>query len=95
MYTVESQKTYKGKTAGGWLKAAEVTECKAGLTYTWVSIPGDGDCQILLSDDGDMVITNYYGIVVVLDTSMRAYRKLLALEARADKVNLRKAGVIE
>jgi hypothetical protein len=88
-YIVESQKTYKGKTAGGWLKAAEVADCRAGMTYIWVTIPGDGDCQLLRSDD-DMVITNYYGIVVVLATSMRAYCKLKALEARAEQCNLRK-----
>jgi hypothetical protein len=82
MYQIKTQKTYKGKTAGGWLKMAEVEQCKAGIPCIWVSIPRYGYCQVDLADDGDMIIADSEGILCCLETSKKAYRTLKALEAK-------------
>lgn len=88
-YVVQSQKTYKGKTAGGWLKTANIAESKAGIAHVWLDIPGVGNCQIQLADDGDMVISSYDGIVAALETSAKAYRTLKALAEAQEEANLK------
>lgn len=87
LYRVKTQKTYKGKAAGGWLKNATVAPCGADIVYVWVDLPDIGQCQVFLTYDGDMVIENFTGQVACLETSNRAYRRLKALEARAEKAN--------
>jgi hypothetical protein len=83
------QKTYKGRTAGGWLSLASVGEAKCGITNIWIpAIPGLRDCQAILTDDGDMLISDSEGVVVCLETSDRAYRTLKSLESKADAENL-------
>ena len=90
MERLKVQKSFMGRTAGGWLKLASVGEAKCGITNTWINIPGLGDCQAILADDGDLVISNSDGVVVCLETSAKAYRTLKAMESRADKENLAK-----
>ena len=74
MDTINTQKTYKGKTAGGYVKSAKVTRMQAG-TYevTTPLLPG---AILVMSDDGDMVIRDYDGIVVSLECSGKAASKL-------------------
>jgi hypothetical protein len=85
LYTVESQKTYKGKTAGGWLKTATIAECEAGIVYVWIN-----GYQAVLADDGDLVLSDYSGIVASIVPSSRALRKMRKLEKLADKKNAEK-----
>jgi hypothetical protein len=82
---MRTQKTWKGKTAGGWLKTAEAAPCEAGMSYVWIA-----GYQAFLADDGDLCITGFSGDVVYLETSRRAYRTMRRLERLAEKQNLKK-----
>ncbi len=86
LYKVQSQKTWKGKTAGAWLKECTVEQSKAGSVHVWLTV----DCstyQVVLCDDGDMVISDYDGIVVALEMSDRARKTLARMEQLADEAN--------
>jgi len=86
LYKVEPQKTWKGKTAGAWLKECTVEQSKAGPVYVWLTA-GKTTYQVVLSDDGDMVISDYDHIEVVLEMSDRARKTLQRMEELADKAN--------
>ena len=75
-------KTFRGKTAGGWLKTATVAQMQAG-THEVVStaLPG---CILMSDADGDLVITDFSGTVARIVCSPRASRHLARLEAKAE-----------
>lgn len=79
---IYSQKTYKGRTAGGYLKNAEVSEMQSG-DYA-VTSPDLNGCTLMMSVNGDMIVSDFSGIVCVLELSGRAISKLLAMEKEAD-----------
>lgn len=86
LYKVEPQKTWKGKTAGAWLKECTVEQSKAGPVYVWLTVDWT-TYQVAKSDDGDMVISDYDSIEVVLEMSDRARKTLQRMEELADKAN--------
>jgi hypothetical protein len=79
---VQPQKTYKGKTAGHYLKFAQVCETQAGSFDIFCEkLPG---CKLMMTDNDDMVVVDYDGIRVVLELSGRAYDKLSSLECKCE-----------
>ncbi len=86
LYKVETQKTWKGKTAGGWIKKCTIEQSMAGEVFVWLTVD-NANYQVVLSDDGDMVLTDYDGIVVVLEMSDRAQKILERMELQADALN--------
>lgn len=86
LYKVQSQKTWKGKTAGAWLKECTVEQSKAGPVYVWLTVES-ATYQVVLGDDGNMVISNYDGIEAVLEMSDRARETLARMEQLADEAN--------
>lgn len=72
--TIETKKTYKGKTAGGWLKLANIGKSKAGMDYVWI-----GNYQAMLDQDDDLVLMDYYGHVATLYCAGRALKKMRSL----------------
>ncbi len=86
---MKTQKTYLGRTAGGWLKKAEVTKMACGdYSVTHPDLPG---CILMLSVDCELVISNFTGIVAALETSNRAYDKMQRMESEANKLTLEAA----
>lgn len=86
LYKVESQKTWKGKTAGAWLRLCTVEQSKAGPVYVWLTV-ANATYQVILADAGDMVISDYDGIKAVLEMSDRARETLARMEQLADEAN--------
>lgn len=79
MNTIETKRTYCGRTAYQWLKAASVGESRAGLGEVFA------DGHILdVTEDGDMVVASY-GEVAVLSASSRTISKLRELIGKAGK----------
>lgn len=82
-----TQVTYKGKTAGSYLKTALVAKSGAGIKEIFVPAAGRGVIAMLgQRRDGFggtvtdvLVLGNADGIVVRLSTSPRAYRRLVKL----------------
>ena len=70
-----SAKTHKGKTGGGWLKTARAGMSQAGIPEVWI----DNCTTAHLTDGGELVMANMYGIVCILELSARAERKLQRL----------------
>ena len=83
MYTIQKQKTYLGKTAGGHLKRAEVVKMAAGNFEIW--LPNLGAIAIL-TVLGDMVLDFADGKKICLTTSDRAERNLRRLEAKIERL---------
>lgn len=76
------QKTYKGKTAGGFAKTAKLATMRAGnVEITSDDLPG---CVLMLSEDDCLVVTDVSGWVVSLDCSASAASFFRALTDRAD-----------
>lgn len=88
LYQVETQKTWKGKTAGGWIKECTVEQCKAGLVYIWLTVDKQA-YQVVISDDGDMVILDESGIVASIEMSDTARGALEDMGKLADKANFK------
>lgn len=96
------QDTYKGKTAGGYLKTAHVAKSGAGLSEIFVPAAGPG----VIAMRGDrrdgwggtksdvLVLVGVDGPVVRLSTSPRAYNRLRELERELARVDVR-AEVVE
>lgn len=85
---IDIKKTYKGRTAGGYLKSAEVSEMQSGDFFvTSPDLPG---CIILMSDNGDMIVSDFGGVVCSLRMSQKAYEKLNGLETAAANMFLDK-----
>ena len=87
------QKTYKGQTAGGWLRKAAVHKMQAGNYEIVVNLP-DGDAVAMLGQRGDgyggtvtdvLVLTRAEGCIARLETSPSAYRKLVRLEQQVEQ----------
>lgn len=82
IYAIQTQKTYMGKTAGGWLKNAIICRMSAGnVEVITDDLPG---AILVLSDSGNMVITNI-DRAVSLTTSSRAYNILKKLTSTANR----------
>lgn len=82
-----AQHTYKGKTAGGWLRHAYVARMQAGTHEVCLHGLEDHVCILAESSDTDecyMVISNYADSVT-LSLSTRAENILRALISISDK----------
>lgn len=82
-----AQHTYKGKTAGGWLRHAYVARMQAGTHEVLIKdLPGHLCMLAESSDTGEcfMVISNYVDSLT-LSLSPRAENILKALISIADK----------
>ena len=77
------QKTYQGKTAGGWLRNAIICTMRAGDYAVYV-----GSYYLLQATNGDMVMQYYGDTVVTLICSSRAAKKLRDLIKSADDKTL-------
>lgn len=83
--------TYKGKTAGAYLKTARVALSGAGLKEIWVPAAGPGVIAMLGErKDGwggsvkDVLVLVADRPIARLHTSPRAYRRLVALAAECN-----------
>ena len=85
--TIETSKTYKGRTAGGYLKTASVAKSQAGIAEVWIQVAGH-PVPVIMTDDGEMVIMSYSQTVAVLEMSSRATAKFEALIAASEEINL-------
>lgn len=73
-----TQKTYRKRTAGSYLKGAEVSEMMAGtFEITIRDLPG---CIVQITDNDDMIISDMSGIIAILECSPSALRKLESLD---------------
>ncbi len=78
------QKTYQGKTAGGWLKSAVICKTRAGDYAVYV-----GSYYLMQATNGDMVMQYCSGhTAAVLVCSSRAAKKLQKLLKSADDKTL-------
>jgi len=85
-YTITTQRTYKGKTAGQWVKRAEIATMQAGnVEIVTPDLPG---CLLLLTQDDRLVIDNVRGHVVSLYCGVRAIAKMAKLSAAAEAAML-------
>ena len=86
MYKIQTQKTYGGRTAGGWLRKAEVTEMSGGdYAVTTPELPG---CILMIADCGDMIISDANDNRCALETSDTAFFKLTRMEIEANNLTL-------
>ena len=86
MYKIQTQKTYLGRTAGGWLRKAEVSEMSGGdYAVTTPELPGR---VLTITMGGDMVICDMYGTNYKLETSDTAFLKLTRMEIEANNLTL-------
>ena len=94
------QKSYKGRTAGGILKTAEVKKMQAGTYEIIVKAPDGHDAIAMLGErksgwggtvEDVLVLTRAEGCIARIVASDAAIRKLRALEAR---VNSAGAGTV-
>lgn len=82
---MKAQKTYNGKTAGGYLRGAQIVEDGTGgyivgiVTNGWIT-------QYLLTEYGNLAIHDHSGLRMILLTSNRAEDALRKLTARADRM---------
>lgn len=81
MSKVSTQKTYMGRTAGGWLKECKVEEMSAGNFEIYHPVFG----VITLTNDGNMLFDTImngddYETRISLETSKRAYDRMVAME---------------
>ena len=88
------QNTYKGKTAGGFLKSAQVVQMRAGNFEVVVTLPNGKEAIAMMGGRKDgwggvaedvMVLSNADGHLVTLSTSTAAYSKLRELLNSAEK----------
>ncbi len=85
LYRIPTQKTYQGKTAGGYLENAKIAEMKSGdFEITTPDLPG---CVLIMADDGDLVISNFDGRVCALETSKRALEKLKTFQSQIEDMH--------
>ena len=76
------QKTYMGRTAGGWLRDAVITEMQSGdKEITHPDLPG---WIIYMSEQCDMVLHRIDGRTILLQMSKRAALQLHRLLGRCD-----------
>lgn len=77
------QKTYKRKSANQILKSADVTLMASGdYEITSPNMPG---CIFAEDQDGDLIISNFDGIVVGLTCTPMAQKKLAGLSVLANQ----------
>ena len=82
IYIIPAQGTYKGRTAGGYIKTAKVVRNQAGFGFVVSDLlPG---AEMILTESGDLVINNFDGAAVRMPTSDRAEAQLRRLIAKAD-----------
>jgi hypothetical protein len=86
MYRIHRQQTYRGRTAGGWLKRARVVRCAAG-NYE-VATPDLPYHVLVVTEDGEMVLDNGGRATICLTMSVRAARKLRRLKQEAERLML-------
>lgn len=86
------QTTYKGRTAGGILKTAQVALTRAGTAEVFVTLPDGHQAIAVLGCRGDgfggevndvMVLRDIDGVIARLHTSEKALAQLKALETQA------------
>lgn len=83
---MKTQKTYKGKTAGGWLKAAKIEQMRSGdYVITNTFLPG---AQISIDIYGCMFIKDCTHTLARLACSARAEKDLSRLVKLADDMTL-------
>jgi hypothetical protein len=78
MNTIETKRSYLGKTAHQWIKIAEVSESQAGIPEIFA------DGHILDMTDDELVVS-CYGHVAVLSMSDRDVNKMRKLLELAEK----------
>ena len=84
---LEVRKTYKGRTAGGWMKLARIAECQAGNWEVTIDHPDFEGTIVHLSDYGRMVFnTADQRFDFCLEMSDRARSQLEKLLAARDKI---------
>lgn len=84
LYSTTPQATYRGRTAGHYVRSAKVVQSNAG---DWgIITPSLPRCWLVLTDGGHVVIDSGCADDVVLVASGRAIEKLEALTRRADRL---------
>jgi hypothetical protein len=87
-----TQKTWRGKTGGGWVRTATAGLSKAGCPAVWIKVAGE-NMQIDLTESGDAAVASISGLEAVIDLSATAQRRLAALSAQADRLVSGERGV--
>lgn len=80
MRKIKFQKTYKGKTAGQYLKSAEISKTRAGTYEIFI-----GDFIAIEAEDG-MVLNDGHGTVVGLECKKMASEKLSMLSIECNQL---------
>ena len=70
------QKTYKGKSAGHYIKNSVSGLNVMGNCYLWTTIPGQGDCHIFFDDQENMAIHSSNGLVCTLELTENQKKQL-------------------
>lgn len=83
-YQVQSQKSYKGRSANQILGNAEVAEMRGGNVEITISdMPGVIAQQ---SDSGNLVLSDVNGIIAVIECGARAADRLESLTQEAERL---------
>lgn len=80
MNKIKFQKTYKGKTAGQWLKSAHISKTRAGTYEIFI-----GDFIAKEAEDG-MVLNDGHGTVIGLECKKLAAEKLAMLSIECNRL---------
>lgn len=84
LYRIPEQHTFRGRTAGSYLRTALAVRNKAGFGF--VVTDDLHGYEMLLTEDGALVLNNYDGDPVCLSCSKRALTALRRLTAAADRL---------
>jgi len=84
LYRIPTQKTYKGRTAGGFARKAKLVTCAAGnVEIVHDELPG---CIITPTVHGNIVVSDLSGALVSIECSARAFEKFSGLARKADRM---------
>jgi hypothetical protein len=84
MYQIEINKTYQGKTGGGWIKNAYIQPMQSGdFQIHTPDLPG---CELVMSDHDNLIIRDYDGIVGGLLMSDRAIATMIKMQESIEKL---------
>lgn len=78
-----------GKTGGGIVNMAKIGKSQQGLWVVMVDLPVLGECHLYTNITHDLVIWDQYDRHTIVKLSYRGLKKLQALLAKADELDLR------
>lgn len=87
-------KTYRGRTAGGILRTAVLSQTKDGAWHVVVQPPQCEDthiCEACMTESDEMVLATINGPLACMSLSGTAARKLRRLEREADRRMLKES----